>query len=406
MKNNSRSKGWVAVLGIIAVVLLAVGYWWQQPPLVSVATLQTQPLTHTVVASGRIETHERTHIASQVLGTVAQVHVDEQQRVERGQVLLTLDQTEAQAALAQAQAALQVAVARLARLQTVTAPLARETFAQAETQLSQARRQLAYWQRLRAEGNASQDQYDQARETLALRESQHRAAQLQLDALIGNGHEIVQAQSERDQAEAAVALAHARLAHTRVTAPTQGVILARMAEPGQVVQPGASLFFFAPARAPQVRVPVDEKNLGLVRPGQRARVNADAYPGQSFEAVVQTLAPAIDANRGAIDVELTIPQVPDYLREDMTVSVEIIVAEKDAATLLPAAAIQEADSAQPWVWRLDQSRVHRQPVQIGARDNGNIEVLTGLAADAQVAIPGVKQSLSEGLQVRSGKHLP
>lgn len=405
MKTPSRGKWLIATIAIIALLMLA-GFWQQQPPKVTVTTLKRLPLTHTVVASGRIQTLERTHIASLLLGEVQQVHVDAQDVVARGQRLLSLDPTELQAALDQAAAALQVATARLARLETVAAPVARENLAQAETQLKQARRQLTYWQRLRAQGNASQDQYDQARETLALRESQLTSARLQLASLTGNGQELVQARSERDQAEAALAVAHARLAHTEVTAPSDGVILDRLVEPGQVVQPGAALFFFAPRRPPQVVVPVDEKNLGYIRPGQRALVNADAFPGQRFEAVVARVAPAVDANRGAVDVELTVNDAPDYLREDMTVSVEIIVAEKAAADVLTAAAVQDIESAAPWVWQVDQQQLHKQVIQIGARDNGNIEVLGGIQTDTPIVIPVAKQILSEGMPVRTEAAAP
>ena len=67
----------------------------------------------------------------------------------------------------------------------------------------------------------------------------------------------------------------------------------------------------------------DERNLALLRKGQRAVVSAEAYPSQSFDATLGYIAPAVNGERGTIEIRLDVPEPPSYLRPNMTVSVEL-----------------------------------------------------------------------------------
>jgi multidrug efflux pump subunit AcrA (membrane-fusion protein) len=109
-------------------------------------------------------------------------------------------------------------------------------------------------------------------------------------------------------------------------------VLARTVEPGQIVQPGRALLSLSLAGALQLEAQVDERYLEQLLVGQPASVVADAFPGQRFAARVQSIAPLVDAQRGAIEVKLALPQrAPDFLREDMTLSVEVETARRERA---------------------------------------------------------------------------
>ena len=94
--------------------------------------------------------------------------------------------------------------------------------------------------------------------------------------------------------------------------------------------------------------------------------------------------PGIDALRGAVEVKLRVPQPPDYLRQDMTVSVDIEVGRRADAVTIPSGAVFDAAGAAPWVLVVDGSHVVKRPVKLGLRGEGRIEIVAGLAAGDHV----------------------
>src|SRR5690606_40347344 len=92
------------------------------------------------------------------------------------------------------------------------------------------------------------------------------------------------------------------------------------AEPGDLVQPGQVLFDIARDGATEVLVPLDEEHLQVLQLGQSARCVADAYPAQPFAAELSFIAPRVDPQLGAVEIRLTVDPAPDFLRQDMTVS--------------------------------------------------------------------------------------
>jgi len=122
--------------------------------------------------------------------------------------------------------------------------------------------------------------------------------------------------------------------------------------------------------------------------GSRADVVADAYPQQRFVARVSALAPAIDPQRGAVEVRLDLEAPsPPFLREDLTVSVEVETGRREQALVLPLAALREGDA----VWVVDEARLQLRPVRLGLRTLQSVEVLQGLSAGEQVALGDAAQ---------------
>jgi HlyD family secretion protein len=165
-------------------------------------------------------------------------------------------------------------------------------------------------------------------------------------------------------------------------------VLARHVEPGQIVQVGKSLLSLALAGPTQLVAAVDERFLAQLQSGQRADVVADAYPEQRFAARVSALAPAIDPQRGAVEVRLDLEGAPPlFLREDLTVSVEVATGRREQALVLPLAALREGDT----VWVVDHARLQSRPVRLGLRTLQAVEVLQGLAAGETVALGDAAQ---------------
>lgn len=351
-----------------------------------------------VVASGHVETPFRVEIGAQITGTVAEVLAEEGQRVTRGQTLVAIEARELEAALVQADGAVAQAEARLRQLTELTLPAARETLAQAEAALRNAQAAHERVAALARNGHAARATLDEARRALDIAQSQVAAARLLVFTASPGGSDVVLAQTQRDQAVAARETARARLAHASVAAPRDGMVITRDAERGMVVQPGRRLMVLAPDGDIQLVLQIDERNLGLLAIGQPALASADAYPDQRFAARVAHIGAAVDIARASVEVKLGVPYPPGYLRQDMTVSVDIEVARRAGTLVLPAGAVRDARGPDPWVMGVRDGRAARLPVRLGLRGDGAIEILDGIV-QGDAAIP-VGAGVATGQRVR------
>jgi HlyD family secretion protein len=165
------------------------------------------------------------------------------------------------------------------------------------------------------------------------------------------------------------------------------------------VQPGKALLVLAPAGEVQLVLQIDERNLGKISLGQKAVASADAYPDQRFGAVISYINPGVDITRASVEVKLTVTDPPDYVRQDMTVSVDIEVAAKDGTLVLPTRSVHDVLSGQPWVLGIKDGRAAKRPVRLGLRGNTQLEIVEGMT-ESEDAIP-LNSGVLTGQRVRA-----
>lgn len=391
----------MALLGLATIGALAAWYLVFDKVVV-VYTVERGDLVQSVVASGQVITPQRASIAAETTGRVVRVPVDEGQTVRRDQVLVELDQSDERAALAQARAALAQAEAKLTYIARYSLPAAEQALRQARANLTQA--ELAYKRTsdLVAQSFVSHAQLDDARRNLDVAESQLHAAELQVASERRGGSDFNVAEMARREAQTAIAVAQAKLDATVIRAPADGVLISRSVEPGDVAQAGKELLVLAPTGETQIVVNIDEKNLGKLVVGQHALVSADAFPADSFPAELFYVNPGIDPVRGAVEVKLRVPNPPSYLRQDMTVSVDIEVARRNDVLTAPVDAVHDLTTTHPWVLVVRNKRAVRQPVTVGMRGDAALEIRSGVSAGESlvpvtngVVVPGQRVRLAQ-----------
>jgi HlyD family secretion protein len=391
----SAARLWAGFLShkwflLTVVVLLALGTWQSVRVILGPAIVVDQAgrgrLIETVVASGHVETPYRVEIGSQITGTVQEVLVQEGERVAKGQPLISLESRELQAAVVQAQGALAQSEARIRQLEELTLPSAKEALTQAQATLLNAQQTFDRTAQLEHNGYATRAALDDAQKTLDVARAVMRSAQFQVYTASAGGSDYVMAQTQANQARANLDTAESRLGYATIAAPRDGVLITRSVERGTVVQPGKALLVLAPAGDTQLVLQIDERNLGKIALGQKALASADAYPDRRFAATITYINPGIDISRASVEVKLTVADAPDYLRQDMTVSVDIEVAARDDALILPLRSVHDVLSGNPWVLGIRNGRAVQRPVKIGLHGNSQVEIIDGLAA-GDVAIP-------------------
>ncbi|WP_158272861.1 efflux RND transporter periplasmic adaptor subunit [Limnohabitans sp. T6-5] len=393
-----RKYRWHMLVGVALLLAAAVGGRWWMGPQVEALSVVRRDLVQTVVATGRVQTPHRVDIGAQITATVARVGVTEGQKVRQGEVLIELVSTELNALQQQADMAVVQAQGRLRQLQELQAPLAQQTLRQAQAQWDLAQ---ANWQRqneLFDQGFVGQAARDESRKALALAEAQVVSARKQMESASPSGSEHVLATGAVSEAQANAQTARARARYARIAAPVDGQIITRNVEAGDVVQAGKVLLTLSPEGRTQLIVQIDEKNLHWMALGQQALASADAYAQQRFKAVVAFIHPGVNAQTGAVEVRLDVPEAPGFLKQDMTVSVDMEVARRQKAVALPVNVVHDISSAAPWVWLVVSNRAVHRPVNLGLRGGAWVEVLEGVReGDAVIDTPLI---LRAGQRVR------
>ncbi|MBH0086498.1 efflux RND transporter periplasmic adaptor subunit [Psychrobacter sp. SCQQ22] len=374
---------------VIVLLALAVGFaifrWWRGPLLPSY-TVSSMPLVQTVVATGRVVTTSRTQIGSEVTGVVLERLVQEGDEVAKGDLLLVLSSDDVAAQVRQAEA-------ELAELVTSRRPQAKIDLSKAEVQLAQATRNVARRRELAAISAISDEEMEQAEQSQSQARNDLEAARLRAKALASGGVEEALLRER-------IAALQAQLAKTEVRSKVAGTVLTRDVEPGDLVQPGKTLFTIALAGNTEVHVPLDERNLSRLALQQKALAIADAYPDQPFPTRITFIAPSIDSQRGTVEVRLSVDPVPEFLRQDMTVSVNIETGRREQALVLPNDALANIEEDTAQVWLLRDGKVQRQKITLGLRGLAMSEVIAGLDNGDQVLVDATSP-LVDGERVRT-----
>ena len=375
----------VSALLLIIVAGFFAFRWWQGPLLPSYR-ISSMPLVQTVVATGRVVAVSNTDIGSEISGVVLERRVAEGEQVAAGDLLLVLSSDDVAAQVRQAEA-------ELAELISSTRPQAAVDLANAEVALAQADRNVERRRELAAISAISDEEMEQAIQAQAQARNDLENARLRANALSSGG-------VEEDLLRARIAALQAQLNKAQVRSKVSGTILTRNVEIGDLVQPGQSLFTIALDGKTEIRVPLDERNLSRLALQQPAVAIADAYPDKPFPVRISFIAPSIDPQRGTVEVRLSVDPVPDFLRQDMTVSVNIETDQRAKALVIPNDALANVKEDSAEVLLLRDGKTQRQAVKLGLRGLSASEVLSGLSAGDEILVDATV-SLADGERVRT-----
>ena len=403
LKILRRPELWI--LAVLVVAASIAGALSARGPAVRTVPVLRRDIEEHVVSSGRVWVEARVQVSAQLSGLVVAVGAIEGQHVQAGELLVQLDDAEARAAVAQQKAVVAQALARVDQLRRVGAIVTTEALKEAEANLEHAQRDLERSEQLTASGALASTDLENARHAVDLARAKKNAAEAEQLASGPMGADSRLALTSLLQAQAGLTGASLRLAQTRLSASKPGVVLSRLVEPGDVVQPGRTLLTMAVDGELQVVIEPDERNLATLALGQKARASADAFPAQRFDAEVSYIAPSIDPQRGSVEVRLRVANAPAILKPDMTISVDLTVAAKKGARTLASEAIRGAKTESPWVLLVEAGRAVRKPITLGIRGDGASEVASGLGENAQVIIAD-GQSITPGMRVRARPEAP
>lgn len=302
---------------LVAAIAGGVVYWrgrGQTGPQYETVRVQRQELVATVEATGTLAPRHTVDVGPEISGRVRDVMVDVNEHVQVGTVLAEIDTTQIDAQIAEVRAQLQQAQAN-ARL--------------AQAQLAAGRVTLGRVEQLHGRQLASDQELDGARATVAQQEAQLAAA---------NAATAI--------ARAALDRAQTDLRRARIVSPIDGIVLTRNIQPGSPVAAtlSAPVFFQIAEDLAQLelRVDVDEADVGSVHEQQEATFVVDAHPDRTFHATISRLHFASHTVSTVVsyEAELSVDNSEGLLRPGMTATATIVTDRRPADLLVPNAALR------------------------------------------------------------------
>ncbi len=380
----SGGRRWLAAGLALVVVAGLVGWWLGRPAVAEVRTAAARAVAAetagTVLnASGYVTARRQATVSSKVTGKVVEVLIEEGMRVDEGQLLAQLDDSNVRARLRLAEAGLAAAETAL-----------KET----EALLAEARLNLERTERLDAEGVASPAALDRARA-----EAHSLAARLERQ------------REEVTVAERQVALGRQDLDDLLIRAPFAGVVVAKNAQPGEMISPTSAgggftrtgIGTIVDMESLEIEVDVNEAYINRVEPAQRVVAVLDAYPDWRIPSRVIAIIPTADRQRATVTVRVgfDLEAADPRILPDMGVKVAFQEAGEEAAApagvAVPRGAVRRDDDRDV-VLVVAEGVLERRAVALGGELNGDVVVAAGLKSGERVVIEGPAE-LAEGDRV-------
>jgi RND family efflux transporter MFP subunit len=378
---ESRGSAVRVVAVIVALlVLLALGGagWWfmrggnavqvDAATAVAPATGAAGPQS-VLQATGYVTARRQATVSAQITGTLTEVLIEEGEHVDAGQVLARLEDTAQRAALDQAEAAQRAAQAQLA---------------QVNAQLVQDRRDVKRAEELVARQLVSRQAVELARTRVDVQAAQVESQRRQVDVTA-----------------AGVAAARVQLGYCTVLAPFAGVVIAKAAQPGEIVSPLSAGGGFTRTGVGtivdmdslEIEVDVNESYINRVQARQPTEAVLDAYPDWKIPGHVIAIIPTADRGKATVKVRVGLDQKDARMVPDMGVRVsfleqergdQAVAAEPPKGVLVPGGSIVQRDG-RSMVFVIDGDRVRAQPVTAG-QAYGDLRLAEGLAAGTRVVL--------------------
>jgi HlyD family secretion protein len=372
---------------------------------VRATTVQRGPIRSLVSTNGKIEPIQNFEAHAPIATTVKRILVKEGDHVRKGQLLLQLDDADIRSQAARAQAQVKTAQAGEAALTTggtqeevinLDAELAK-----ARTARDAAQRKLDSLRLLEQQGAASSGEVRQAENALQSDEADvTQAEQKKHDRY--SRPEVAKIEAQATEAQAAYDAAEDALGKSSVRAPFDGIVYSLPVKQGAFVQAGDLLLEEADLSRVLVRAFVDEPDIGRLQSGQKVEVTWDAIPGRtwtgSVTALPSTVKPRLNRNIG--EATCTIDNHDLRLLPNVNVGVNILVAEHDNVLTIERDALH-TDDDKPYVYRIVDGRLKRQPVEISLQNLTRVEITGGLAEGSLVALTAAEpKPLFDGADVK------
>lgn len=374
------------IYGIALLAIFCIGYKMLNRSaggtVYKTQKIENGDIMESITASGTINPLSTVSVGSQASGRIAEIYVDYNSVVKKGQLLALIDQENAKATVQQREAALEIAKAQVAV---------------EENNIKYYKKALNRISKLNASKYSTEKDLEAAE-----RDYDNSVAQLTLE------------QAQVKQAQASLDSAKTELSYTEIKAPVDGIVISKAVEVGQTVAASfetPEIFSVAEDLTKmQIEASVVEADIAKVKEGQKVRFTVDSYADDYFYGVVTQVRNEATTTSNVVTytVVIGIDNTEMKLKPGMTANVEIITAEEKDVMLVPNQAlrfyIDDSDNAKRYkdrgVWIMKNGKPERVTVKIGVSDDDNTQILESNLKIGDAVIIGKELSAADTQKMR------
>jgi RND family efflux transporter MFP subunit len=362
------STGWKTALVLLIASVIVYRIHFAPVPVES-GTVEIGSIAAEVMGTGILEARVRATISPKISGRIAQVLVDQGDKVIKGQKLVLLDDEDWRQQVEIAKAELSVAHAGVEK--------AVSGIKSAEATEKEAKTSYARISELAPSGAVSVDALEKSRQQMEVAQAELNRAQTAK----------IEAEKLVIKAEASLQFSQAQLAYTVICAPFDGLIVKRYRDPGDIVIPGSMILDMISLDQLWISAWVDETMLGSLKIGQPAKIIFRSAPEVELPGKVARISPQADSETREVLVDVTIDQMPDIWAVGQRAEVYIETARKENVFVIPQRVVVWRQQ-QPGVFVIDNGRTYWRKIVTGIEGKENVEVAEGLRPGQVVLIPG------------------
>lgn len=392
------------IVALIVIFVVAQHFLRSKLP-VRVATARIGNLVSTVSTNGKVQPEVNFEAHAPFSGIIKNIYVHQGDKVKAGQLLLTMDDSQAEANLASAYAGLKGAQAgyhsAVAGGPAATRIALTGQIESTRAGLAQAQQNLASLKKLEATGAASPDEVTAAQQRVEGDEGALQVLTQRQKAQI-NPMDVAHAKAALQQAEQAYHAAQMVIAQSNVRAPFAGTVYNIPVAKTEFVQGGSLLLDVANLSHLQVMAYFDEPEIGKLALNQPVVVHWDAKPNLTWNGHISRMPSTIITygTRYVGEALITIDDQPDILIPDTNVTLTVTVANLKNTLIVPREALH-IEQGKPYVYRVVNGMLRRTPVTVGDLNLTNVQITSGLKPGQVVALGATNgQPLGDGLPVK------
>jgi multidrug efflux pump subunit AcrA (membrane-fusion protein) len=420
LKKDRRGGKWLLLTILVFVGALALYRVWgftqkrsgtqraaRMEVPVQITPAISRPLTYSIKVTGDILPLMQVDLIPKVSGYLERIDVHIGDIVKQGQVIAQIDRTDFLNKVREIEAKVAQAKAQLKEIETGTRAeelrQAEEAVRQAQSRFENAKLQHERVEALYKREVISKKERDVADMEYTVAEAQLAASQQQLKLLQEGARQEVRdaTLAKLKEMEAILEQEKTRLKDTKIVSPFQGEISRKYVDAGAFVSPSSPptpLVNLLHTQTLKIVANVLEKDIPLLKPGMKAKIRVESYPGRVFEGKVEKINSALDLSTRTLQVEVYIPNSDRSLKPGMFANVEMVLLEKPQTLVIPREAVIETGSEMS-VFVVEAKKAVRRSIMVGYEQDRMLEVLKGLNEGDQVVIKG-QQSIKDGSAVR------
>lgn len=363
-----NNQNWLKTFFIIVfcIVVVLVFLFLKKKPLevevIKVSKLKSGEPIVVLNASGYVTPRRKATVAAKITGRVKEIFVDEGSLVKEGQILAILDESDAKAAVERARWAKQVVEASLKGT---------------KAKLEEAEKNLQRGNELVKSGFLDEQSFDKLNSDFIYLKGQYES---QLKAI--------------EEAEAAVKVAERDLENCKVTAPFDGVVISKDAQPGEMVSPFSAgggftrtgIITIVDMKSLEIEVDVSESSLSKIFENQKVWAVLDAYPNIKFSGKVRTVIPSADRQKATVKVRITFDKSDPKILPDMGIRVSFLEEGKDLSGIfIPKSSLLE-EGEKSFSFIFNDGRLEKRELKTGEETESEIQILAGLKEGELIAL--------------------